>query len=156
MRSLIAFVVLALSACGNVAADSNAGAVGGAAGDVTSATGGTNAGGAGGQLQAAGGRNAGGAGGQLEATGGASVGGRGDGGRGGAAATGGAGGIAPTCLSNNQSGFAFNNTCDGQGPSSKGCHASCELAGGHYVGCVAPSSAGALAVYCYASCADCP
>jgi hypothetical protein len=59
-------------------------------------------------------------------------------------------------VSNNQNGFAFNNTCDGSGPSSKGCHASCELDGAHYVGCVAPSAAGTLAVYCYASCADCP
>ena len=150
-RALVFLSLCAFAACGNVASD---GGAGGAAGRLE-ATGGTSAGGRDGvQLDATGGASsagaggAGGAGGRLEAP-------SSDGGRGGAAAPGGAGGIAPTCVSNNESGFAFGGTCDGGGPASKGCHASCQLSGAHYVGCVAPSTAGALAAYCYASCADC-
>ena len=101
----------------------------------------------------------GGAGGQVDAgdRGGAAGGGRG-GGAGELGGQGGAGGqVDAGCVdytSGSVEGFAFNGGCDGEAPADPdACHASCELRGRQFVGCIVGSP---IATRCYAACSDCP
>jgi len=133
-------LVVLLVGCGSVSSlGADAGDAGGAAG--------------GGRGGAAGELSAGGRGGAAGELGGA--GGRGDLGGAGGTSSGGAGGRA--CVDQvdtNSPGFSLGNGCNGEPPNTAAaCHASCQLSGAHFVGCVANSS---FATYCYASCSACP